>query len=76
MDGNAERRAAPSLGKRVGVDDGPGNMRAGAVAGAGEQSADLFEGEAERSGSGENVGGSAKRQMIAAQRRRRQQRAR
>ena len=48
----------------IGVGDGPRNMRACAVAGAGEQRTELFEGETKSRRCGENVGGGTKRQVL------------
>ena len=64
MYGDAERSVAPTGREWVSVDDGPGQTCSGAIAGAREQSADLFECEAESKRRGEDVGGCAVRHVV------------
>ena len=68
MQRNAEWRAAPDRGQGIGVGDGPGQARSGvgAVTGAGQQRAELLEGEAEGQRRGQRVGRGAERKFAAA----------
>jgi hypothetical protein len=55
MNRNIQGCAAPTLGKRIGVGDGPWYARPGAKSGSGKQSSDLLESEAESRRSGQSV---------------------
>ena len=68
MERNAERSAAPAVGDGVGVGDGPGKLGAGicAEARAGEERAELFEGQAEGERCGERVGGGERGEFLPA----------
>jgi hypothetical protein len=61
MHRDADGNTAPALGERVGVSDSPGQVRAGAIAGAGEQRADLLKCDGERERRRENIRRGAKR---------------
>jgi len=64
MYGNAERSIAPAGGEWIGVDDGPGETRAGSVTGAGKERAGLLECEAHSDRRREDVGRRAIRHAM------------